>query len=96
MAFAASLLLIAVALLMFLGWGWAFLKLCRLEPGNWTFIAALGMASVVFIGGILNLARLAYPAALVAIVAIGVLLAILALCQGLATRPRRSASESSS
>src|SRR5580693_7735221 len=87
MVFAASLALIAVAMLMFLGWGWAFSTLLRLEPRTWPTVAALGMATVVFIGGILNLARLAYPAALAAVVALGVLLAILALRDGLSIEP---------
>jgi hypothetical protein len=79
MVFAASIFLIAVATLMFLGWGWAFLRLLRIEPKNWPTTVALGMAAVVFIGGILNLARLAYPISLAIVAGIGVLLAILAL-----------------
>ena len=76
MVFAASLLLIAVATLMFFGWGSAFRRVFRLEPVNPPLTVALGMAAVVFIGGILNLARLAYPPALVALAVIGVVLAI--------------------
>jgi len=87
MVFAASLVLIAVATLMFLGWGWAFSKLLRLERRTWPTVAALGMATVVFIGGILNFARLANPTALAAVAAIGVLLAILALRDGLSIDP---------
>ncbi len=79
MVFAASLFLIAVATLMLLGWGWAFLKLFRVEPKNWPTTVALGMAAVVFIGGILNFAKLAYPISLAAVAGIGALLAILAL-----------------
>src|SRR5580658_9656238 len=79
MIFAASLFLIAVATLMFLGWGSTFLKLLRIEPKSWPTTVALGMAAVVFIGGILNLARLAYPISLAAIAGIGLVLAILAL-----------------
>jgi hypothetical protein len=87
MVFAASLVLIAVATLMFLGWGWAFSKLLRLERGTWPTVAVLGMAAVVFIGGTLNLARLAYPTALAAVAAIGILLAIRALREGLPIEP---------
>jgi hypothetical protein len=87
MVFAASLFLIAVATLMFLGWGWAFLKVLRLDRGTWPLTAALGMAAVIFAGGILNLARLAYPSALAALAAIGLLLAIFALRDGLSIDP---------
>ncbi|HTB09944.1 MAG TPA: hypothetical protein VK752_00155 [Bryobacteraceae bacterium] len=76
MVFAASLLLIAVATLMFFGWGSAFRRLFRLEPVNPPLTVVLGMAAVVFIGGILNLARFAYPPALVVLAVIGVVLAI--------------------
>jgi hypothetical protein len=79
MIFAASLFLIAVATLMFLGWGSTFLKLLRIEPKSWSTTVALGMAAVVFIGGILNLARLAYPISLAAVAGIGLVAASLAL-----------------
>jgi len=75
MVIAASLALIAVATLMFFGWGAAFLKLLRLEPANWPLTVALGMAAVVFLGGILNLTRLAYPVALAIVAVIGIVLA---------------------
>jgi hypothetical protein len=75
MVIAASLALIAVATLMFFGWGAAFLKLLRLEPANWPSTVALGMAAVVFLGGILNLTRLAYPVALAIVAVIGIVLA---------------------
>ena len=70
MVIAAALLLIAAAAFMFFGWGSAFNRLFRLEPKPWPTTVALGMAGVVFIGGILNLARLAYPIALL-MVAVG-------------------------
>ena len=76
MVFAASLVLIAAAMFMFLGWGSAFQKLFRLEPENWALTVALGMGAVVFVGGILNLIRLAYPAALVAVAVVGIALAL--------------------
>src|SRR5580704_5722900 len=87
MIFAASLFFIAVVTLMFFGWGWAFLKALRLDRGAWPLTVVQGMAAVIFIGGILNLTRLAYPTALAAIAAIGVLLAILALRDGLSIEP---------
>jgi hypothetical protein len=76
MVFAASVVLLAVATLMFLGWGSAFRRLLRVEPANWPATVAIGMAAVVFVGGILNLARIAYPMALAAVAGIGVLLAL--------------------
>jgi hypothetical protein len=75
MIFAASLFFIVVATLMFLGWGWAFLRVVRVESPNWPTTVALGTAVVVFIGGLLNLARLAYPISLALVGAIGVILA---------------------
>src|SRR5580693_6609248 len=45
------------------GWGWAVRRLLsvdsRAESRSWPGIAATGMAAVVFLGGVLNLARLA-------------------------------------
>jgi hypothetical protein len=88
MILAASLFLVAVATLMFLGWGWAFVRLLRLERRSWPSTVALGMAAVVFIGGVLNLLRLAGPPALTAIAILGVLLAVFALREGVAfSRP---------
>lgn len=76
MVFAASLFFIAVATFMLFGWGSAFRRLFRLEKAPWPSTVAIGMAAVVFIGGLLNLARLAYPSALAAVALIGVLLAL--------------------
>ncbi len=76
MVFAASLGVLAVATLMLWGWGSAFQRVFRLERQTWPATAAVGIAVVVFAGGILNLARLAYPWALAAIVAMGVFLAL--------------------
>ena len=61
------------------GWGWAFRRALGLERGTWPATVALGMATVVFLGGILNLARLAHPWALTLIAATGVLLSLAAL-----------------
>jgi hypothetical protein len=76
MVFAASLGVMAVAILMLWGWGSASQKLLRLERATWPATVALGLAVVVFVGGILNVARIAYPWALAAVVAIGVFLAL--------------------
>jgi hypothetical protein len=79
MVLAASLCLIIVATLMLGGWGWAFRRALGLERGTWPATAALGLATVVFLGGILNLARLAHPWALVLVAAGGLMLAWAAL-----------------
>jgi hypothetical protein len=76
MVFAVSLGAMAVATLMLWGWGSAFQRVFRLERATWPATAAVGMAVVVFVGGILNLARLAYPWALAVVVAMGVFLAL--------------------
>lgn len=72
---AASLALIVVATLMFFGWGSAFCRLLGIEKPLPARIA-LGLAAVVFIGGILNLARIAYPATLIGVAISGVALAL--------------------
>lgn len=82
MIFAASVVLIAVATLMLFGWGWVFQRLLGQQPGTFPQTVAVGMAVVVFVGGLLNLIRLAYPSALAAVAGIGVLLAVLALREG--------------
>jgi hypothetical protein len=76
------------------GWGWATRRLLSAESSaasntesntdtrNWPFTAALGMAAVVAIGGLLNLARLAYPWALALVAIAGVALGVAALASG--------------
>lgn len=76
MVIATSLFFIAVATFMLFGWGSAFRRLFRLGETPWPLTVAIGMAAVVFIGGLLNLSRIAYPAALAAVAFIGVLLAL--------------------
>jgi hypothetical protein len=58
------------------GWGWAFRKIFGMAAGTWAVTLALGLASVIFLGGILNAARLAYPAALMFLVFAGLVLAL--------------------
>src|SRR5271166_2494919 len=76
MVFAAALGVMTVATLMLWGWGSAFQRVFRLERGPWPATAAVGMAAVVFLGGILNLARLAGPWALTLVVVAGISLAL--------------------
>src|SRR5580698_5468697 len=65
--------LFAVFAFVLYGWGLAVRKLVGAQsrgwPTPWPATAATGMAALVFVGGVLNLTRLAYPWAL-AIVAI--------------------------
>jgi hypothetical protein len=83
MILAATFPLLALATLMCLGWGWLFQRLLRAEPGTWQETAAAGMAAVVFLGGLLNLTRLAYPAALTIVMGFGFVFSILAFRSGL-------------
>jgi hypothetical protein len=53
------------------GWGRLTRRLAGLPNGTWPVSSALGLACVIFLGGILNLCRLAFPAALAAIVLTG-------------------------
>jgi hypothetical protein len=76
MVFAMSLGAIVVATLMLWGWGRAFQKIFGTERSSWPVATAVGMAVVVFVGGVLNLARFAYPWALAVVVAAGIYLAL--------------------
>lgn len=76
MVIAASLVLLAAAAMMCFGWGAAFCRLFHVEQKSLPVTISLGMAAVVFIGGILNLARLAYPTALAIVAIIGIALAL--------------------
>src|ERR1700722_15705345 len=87
MVLAATLGIIVIATFMLGGWGWAFRKVFKLESGSWPATVALGMATVVFLGGILNLARLAYPPALAMVAAAGVLLSVAAVREISIPRP---------
>jgi hypothetical protein len=83
----ASLGVILVAAFMLGGWGWAFRRLLGLQMGNWPTTVALGLAAVVFLGGILNLVRLAHPWALALVAATGVLLSVAAVREVPLPRP---------
>src|SRR5277367_6842258 len=75
--------LCAVFAFVLYGWGWAFQRLVRAENRSWPATAASGMAAVVFLGGLLNLARLAYPWALACVAIAGVALAVLGVRRGI-------------
>ena len=59
--------IIAFALLMFAcyGWGYALVNWTNnRDTDNFAFLSVVGIACLIFLGGVLNLVRLAYPAAL--------------------------------
>src|SRR5580700_9002035 len=92
MRLSAAFGLFAVFAFVLYGWGWALRRLLsktpKAETRSWPRTVASGMAVVVFLGGILNLARLAYPWALACVAIAGVALGIRALLSG--ERPRVS------
>lgn len=75
----AALVVFAAACFVLYGWGWLARRLLRAGPAPWTSTAAAGMAALVFIGGALNLARLAYPWALASAAAMGAVLGVAAI-----------------
>ena len=81
-----ALAVFAAAAFMLYGWGWAARRILRAEAALWSATAAAGMAAVVFIGGLLNLARIAFPWALGCLAAAGIALGVVAL---LKERPRK-------
>lgn len=60
--------------LVLLGWGSLFRRLIRLPFGPAAVDIGLGLATLIFLGGVLNLARIAVPASLAAVAAIGAVL----------------------
>lgn len=76
MRVALALAVFAIAVLMLYGWGWAARRILRAGPANWPTTAASGMAALVFLGGLLNLARLAHPWALAILAAVGLALGV--------------------
>jgi hypothetical protein len=67
--------------LSFIGWGRAARRLLTPGPGSWATDAGLGLAALVALGGVLDLARLATRPVLVAVVTLGALLAIAELAR---------------
>ncbi|HEY1759735.1 MAG TPA: hypothetical protein VGG72_30470 [Bryobacteraceae bacterium] len=70
------------------GWGLALRRFLKAQIRSWPSTAASGMAALVFLGGVLNLARLAYPWALALVAIAGAALGIWAIASG--ERPRFS------
>jgi hypothetical protein len=83
MRLASAFALFAAFAFILYGWGWALRRLLSVESNagtrSWPATAASGMAVVVFLGGVLNLARLAFPWALAVVAIAGAALGALAL-----------------
>jgi hypothetical protein len=60
------------------GWGRLARSLTRHPNGTWPVTVALGVSCVIFLGGLLNLCRLALPVGLAGIVLVGLALTTLA------------------
>lgn len=67
----AAFLLIGIFSSSLFGWGIAFKRLAKMDFGNVAVTVMLGFALWIFIGGILNLLRLAYPIVLDSMVVSG-------------------------
>jgi hypothetical protein len=86
MVIVGALGLMALATLMLAGWGWAFRRAFPTEAG-WPETVVLGLGTVIFIGGILNLARLAHPWAIAMVAAAGIVLGVLGIRERRPQRP---------
>jgi hypothetical protein len=73
LASAAAILLSGLSLF---GWGIAVRRFARMPHHPWPVTVALGLAALLFLGGALNLARIAYAPALWALAAAGLAFAI--------------------
>ena len=73
--FAAGVAGVVIACCALFGWGRLTRRLSGLTQGTWPLTIALGLGSVIFLGGILNLSRLAYPVALDAVLILGLSIA---------------------
>jgi hypothetical protein len=96
MRLASAFALFAAFAFVLYGWGWTarrlFSNASRAESRSWPSTAASGMAAIVFLGGVLNLARLAYPWALALVAIVGVALGVLALKSAIKRGGNRSIS----
>ena len=74
--FSASLGGLAFASASLFGWGAIVRRLARLPNGSWPVTIALGLSAVLVIGGILNVARIAFAGTLWCVAASGLLFAV--------------------
>lgn len=88
MIFAAGAV-IAVTCCALFGWGYLVRRSMNMANGSWAVSITLGMALWISIGGVLNLARLAGPSALTAMVVVGLMVFVFATRKALAGRSGR-------
>lgn len=86
MRVALTLAVLALAVFVLYGWGSAARRILRVPETPWATAAATGMAALIFLGGLLNLARLAFPGTLVILTITGVGFGVAGL-----RKPQRSA-----
>ena len=67
---------IGIAAISFYGWGRIARRIAGLPAGTWSVSIALGLAAAIFLGGLLNLSRLAYPWALDGLLVLGLAFAL--------------------
>jgi len=79
---------IAIMTCAFYGWGRLTRRLTGLSTGTWPVTTALGLASVLFLGGLPKLCRLAHPGTLAGVVVAGLMPSVLAKCQPSREWPR--------
>jgi hypothetical protein len=65
------LFIVIVAGVSLMGWGWIATKIAPMPALPLPLVATLGMAALIFLGGILNLARLALPHSFDGLVLVG-------------------------
>lgn len=75
-AIIAAMAMFAVSLF---GWGWGTRRLFAMGTGHAAVTAALGLSVAIFLGGILNVVRLATTPALILVVLAGLVLAVFGL-----------------
>lgn len=74
---------LAVAAIACFGWGWIVRRVAGMAAGRAAVTVTLGLAALIFCGGVLNLLRLAYPLVLDLLAAAGIVLAaVAAWCGG--------------
>jgi hypothetical protein len=75
MTFIYFTIAVSVACLSLYGWGLLFNRLAKCPVRNWVVTIIIGLGVVIFLGGVLNLLRLAYGWAFDILLVIGIVLA---------------------
>jgi hypothetical protein len=79
MQFFLSILSLLAGSIVFYGWGSAVRRVSRAPTGSAPVTVALGVAAVILLGGVANLARVAYAPTLWVIAAAGIVLCVVTL-----------------